>query len=51
MASHCIDMDYVEHFELGSKSLNLEVYQPNFGVVVEQKDVFGNNLKATTAQN
>lgn len=34
MASHCIDMDYVEHLEIESKSLNLEVYQPNFSVVV-----------------
>lgn len=51
IASHCVDLDYVEHFELASKTLNQAAYSPNFSVVVEQKDVFGNPIKATTAQN
>ena len=26
MASHCIDMDYIEHFSMPNKILNQEVY-------------------------
>jgi len=42
-------MDYIEHLSLPNKALNQEVYQPNFSVTIEEKDVFGNNLRTTTA--
>lgn len=51
LASHCIEMDYIEHFELGNKVCNQEVYQPNFWVLIEEKDVFGINTRVTTAQS
>lgn len=50
MASHCIDIDYVEHFEIQNKVLNQAVYQPNFSQALEEKDVFGNKMRVTTAQ-